>query len=86
MIAYSDSESQRILLGWQCATMIKGVNPHLHRKDRAGRVMNWIDYENRQSRYGWKLQELTAKHGSNDSCSVEAVHLETAEGKAHVSK
>ena len=75
MVTYIPPEYQRIVAAWQKAAMIRNVNPEHHRLDRAGRVLNWIDFENRQSRHGWKLKMVVSK----DTSVEEAVHIDTKE-------
>lgn len=75
MVTYIPPEYQRIMAAWQKAAMIRNVNPDHHRLDRSGRVMNWTDFENRQSRHGWKLKAFRSENMNVE----EAVHIDTNE-------
>ncbi len=82
-----DEEYQKLLAAWQKAPMIKGVNPNIIRKDCSGRVMNWINYGDQKSDYGWKISRLpnSSKAMVQDHTEFEAVHIGSAISKRHSS-
>lgn len=40
---------------WSKASAVTGHPPDIWRRDNSGNVINWQEYLNRQSKYGWEI-------------------------------
>jgi hypothetical protein len=77
MTTHLEPEYQRLLAAWEQAEMIPGVNPSYSRKDRAGRVMLWDDYNKAVSRYGWTTAVMPASPQKAGRKCEEALHFKS---------
>ncbi len=53
---------------WNKATPISGYTPEVWRRDYFGSAINWGDYGNRNSEYGWEVDHYIPTHkGGSDA-------------------
>ncbi len=57
---------------WAKAGILEGHPPDIWRRDRKGNVINWQEYGNDESQYGWKI--ITTNQGSNAIADIEHLH------------
>ncbi len=61
---------------WNNAEQISSNDPNKFRKDQCGAWINWSEYGNRNSQYGWEIDHINpVSHGGNDNVSnLRALH------------
>lgn len=53
---------------WEKAIIVPGYNPSMYRKDICGNWMQFSEYGNTKSMYGWEIDHIyPASKGGNDS-------------------
>jgi hypothetical protein len=83
MNTYCEPEYQRLLNAWQQATMVPSVNPDIWRKDHAGNLMKWLDYDDPSSEFGWTVSSMSesAKRRIHRGPTCEAVNFKNLPSK-----
>lgn len=79
----SDTEAKKITLStkkrvWEKAETYEGHPPDIWRKDSNDNTINWQEFGNKHSKYGWKIAYIkpTADGGSADISNLEAIRLQ----------
>jgi len=55
---------------WNKAQVVANNDPNAWRGDECGAWINWKEYGNRDSQYGWEVDHITSKdHGGTDANS-----------------
>lgn len=60
-IKSSEKLSSQKLLVWEKAYTIPGLESTIWRQDQYGSIINYNQYGNRQSPYGWEIDHITPK-------------------------
>ncbi len=58
---------------WQKAKTLKGHDDDIWRRDKNGKLLNWQDYNDKDSEYGWTIQPKDAADSSVDNLEVIAL-------------
>ena len=53
----NDDIMKRIFV-WQKGIIVKGYDPAKYRKDRYDTLIEWNEYGNRNSRFGWEIDHI----------------------------
>ncbi|HEY9177165.1 MAG TPA: hypothetical protein VIN07_05720 [Flavipsychrobacter sp.] len=57
---------------WNKAALLQGHPPDIWRRDMQGNVIHWQEYENKESKYGWKIHNANLQ--SNELTDIEYLH------------
>jgi 5-methylcytosine-specific restriction endonuclease McrA len=64
-MGYDEETKQRI---WKKASVVKNEDSNVWRKDECGTLMEYSEYGNRGSQYGWEIDHITSKdHDGEDN-------------------
>ena len=78
--SFSEEEKRAV---WNKAQLVVGYNPAFVRMDICGNLIEWKDYGNRNSRYGWEVDHILAvASGGGDEFS----NLQPLQWENNVSK
>ncbi|MEM8785619.1 MAG: HNH endonuclease signature motif containing protein [Pseudomonadota bacterium] len=81
---YGSNNEERKLVAWQKAAVIPGANKNIWRRDRFERMINWNEYGNRGSKFGWVIDHIfpRARGGGDEPSNLEALHYVSNEQKS----
>lgn len=70
------SDDSRKLAAWSKARTVFGYDPRYVRQDDFGNFIEWVQYGNRNSPYGWEIDHRrpTALGGSDGAGNLRALH------------
>lgn len=76
MLSFLPTEEQRKVAAWQKAFVVPGRDPALVRKDAFGWFIQWTDYGDRTSAWGWEIDHHhpTALGGFDGFSNLRALH------------
>jgi hypothetical protein len=69
---------------WQKGTTVPGYDSSTYRKDACGAWMEWSQYGNRDSVYGWEVDHVTpvSSGGSDDLSNLRPLQWENNAAKS----
>ena len=69
---------------WEKAEKISGKNPHKFRKDRCGATIEFEQYGNKFSGYGWEIDHIipVSKGGDDELSNLQPLHRENNAAKS----
>ena len=61
---------------WCNLRKIEGVDPDEYRRDYYGHTIKWLDYGNRNSKFGWEIDHVIPEMlgGTNALSNLRALH------------
>lgn len=68
---------------WNKAAYAAGHPPDIWRKDAFGNIINWQDFGNRDSKYGWEIDHIVpiSNGGTDNIHNLQPLHWETNKEK-----
>ncbi len=74
----------KIINVWQKAKIVLGQDPAMYRKDACGAWIQFSQYGNRNSDYGWEVDHIipVAMNGSDDLRNLRPLHWKNNAAKA----